>query len=485
METKTHPPCCLNILLGLAMALSLLPACAGGNDDDDSNAPIEAPLDKSQRREMADRLKASLGDAGFEVREGRHYYFRVEDCEHLPSCYGNNPTSPYGLYLLPALPGEAESDAIELASLPQFDGLSPVWRLRPDEALVYIGRTPPNAAYFSFRSYLFRSGDPADGTRNDIFASLGDATNNTFIATSGTPGGTTGDPFLAETAVITATDRGVEQSVRDALAAAGFPLDWTNTDVIAPEDYGLRMGLGAADDSFMMLDRVALFEDAAEGEQYMADPPAIVLRVTPKSPPTPKPFSIPALKPRGTGTDESALQPALEALAAAVRDQLGEPVRERTVIPITLEGPRCIEQKTSCLGDVRDTLYFAQLPFEFPESGRLVAVGVNHEASGKATYSNIVVMYRDKLMGVTYADSREMAGSADRWIPDHPDRDKMFAYAITRDCGGEPYCLEVPTEFPGVPVGGQVTIVFRAYIEPGRTVSPSVEEVLKPMLFEY
>src|SRR5437773_6562126 len=43
--------------------------------------------------------REALRSAGYEVRRGVCTFFRVEDCPTLsmPHCYGNNPTSPYGL----------------------------------------------------------------------------------------------------------------------------------------------------------------------------------------------------------------------------------------------------------------------------------------------------------------------------------------------------------------------------------------------------
>ncbi|MFW5877386.1 MAG: hypothetical protein ACOCXM_11665 [Myxococcota bacterium] len=45
-----------------------------------------------------------------------------------------------------------------------------------------------------------------------------------------------------------------------------------------------------------------------------------------------------------------------------------------------------------------------------------------------------------KQAGVADFISPEMPGSADAFLPDHPDRDQLFAVKIARDCGTEPAC---------------------------------------------
>jgi hypothetical protein len=71
------------------------------------------------------------------------------------------------------------------------------YKLRPDEAIVLIGETPPPAVYFSFRSYLtlvenkpekdyrdtVTAGNRCTGCYHFIGASLGDQINNYGIWT--------------------------------------------------------------------------------------------------------------------------------------------------------------------------------------------------------------------------------------------------------------------------------------------------------------
>lgn len=104
------------------------------------------------------------------------------------------------------------------------------FKLRPDEAIVLIGQTPPPAYYFSFRSYLgfvqnkpekdysevFTTGDDNTGVYHRIAASLGEQINNFRIWTDSTPEGAAGEPFNSPTIIINTADQNVNQQIRDA-----------------------------------------------------------------------------------------------------------------------------------------------------------------------------------------------------------------------------------------------------------------------------
>ena len=49
-------------------------------------------------------------------------------------------------------------------------GMSPVWRLRPDEAVVYLGKTPPAAKYFSYTPYIFDRLNAKTGMRASLMS---------------------------------------------------------------------------------------------------------------------------------------------------------------------------------------------------------------------------------------------------------------------------------------------------------------------------
>jgi hypothetical protein len=261
-------------------------------------------------QDTAQRFTAALTRRGYLVQAGQVGFFRVEDGLALPSCFGNNPSSPYGVYCLPPAPGDATDGPAE-PPCPGDGNLRWRWRLREDEAVVFLGQTPPTARYFGFRSYLF-SRQGLFG-RRELFASLGDSLNFQVIATAGTPNGTAGDSFDRETVVISTADRRFEALLRQLLASSGAPQAIVNTEVI-PRSI-TRMGLERERDDFTIIMRVALFADAAAGERYMRTPAAMVLRVTPPTPAAIDPWPIPSERPHRTPTG-SALLSGIHAFRA-------------------------------------------------------------------------------------------------------------------------------------------------------------------------
>jgi hypothetical protein len=98
-------------------------------------------------------FKQALAQDGFTVQEGRIGYLdliKLCDLSVLPSAYGNNPTTKYLTYFVPAAPGHKVPELFSRITLalgmPQ--DTSAFWDLGPDEAVVFVGRTPPECKYF-------------------------------------------------------------------------------------------------------------------------------------------------------------------------------------------------------------------------------------------------------------------------------------------------------------------------------------------------
>lgn len=93
-----------------------------------------------------------------------------------PSCYGNNPSSPHIQFKVPKAPGQTVNNTITDASIiPEDAGLWLDYRMRPDEAIVYVGITPPECVYFSYIGYIAIRYSEELNTFHRIFASLGDS----------------------------------------------------------------------------------------------------------------------------------------------------------------------------------------------------------------------------------------------------------------------------------------------------------------------
>src|SRR5512145_3364605 len=155
-----------HLLKTRALALTIIPllcACSGEGTQGDSSQAIGTQgsvipaTNVSAKAETANELRAALTEAGFTVQEGKFEAADLSQC-CLPgrTCVGNNPPTPYLEYFLPPAPGQtAENPRRDGSPSGAPSNMTPAWRMRADEALVYIGRTPPPSVYFSWDFYLF------------------------------------------------------------------------------------------------------------------------------------------------------------------------------------------------------------------------------------------------------------------------------------------------------------------------------------------
>ena len=269
-----------------------------------------------------------LEERGFIVQKGSISYIdilKLASDGKVDTCFANNAGVPYAVYLLPPAPNQAPCPGQKppkdydpcnpynyppniIYAAPGFD-----YKLRPDEAIVLIGQTPPPAVYFSFLSYLgfvenkmkkdysndVTTGNPCTGFYHYIGASLGDQISNNFIWTDSTPYGTPGNPFDSSTIIITTADRGINSQMRNTLIESGFNPGIMNNDNI-PLNL-VNMGLERGKDHFLFVMRAAIFENSDIGWDYIynIDKYFTVLRITPEKPfPANKPWPIPELKKR-------------------------------------------------------------------------------------------------------------------------------------------------------------------------------------------
>ena len=132
---------------------------------------------------------------------------------------GNNPTTKYLTYFVPPAPGHKVPELFSqiATTLGVSANLSPFWNLGPDEAVIFVGRTPPECRYFSYDHYIV---DRTYGNETRwLFANLADTVNNLVINTEGTPNGSSGNPFNQTTIIVATADRGIDQRIR-----AGCPI---------------------------------------------------------------------------------------------------------------------------------------------------------------------------------------------------------------------------------------------------------------------
>ena len=180
-------------------------------------------------------FQKALQENGFTVQQGElgsWDWLKLYDLGLLPSAYGGNPATKYLTYFVPPAPGHKVSE--QLVKIASVFGVtsnsSPYWNLGPDEAVIFVGRTPPECRYLSFDHYLLAR-TYGNETRW-ILANLGDTINNLDINTEGTPNGLAGSPFNQTTIVVATADRGIDQRIRAAAISAGYSGDIFNTQVL-------------------------------------------------------------------------------------------------------------------------------------------------------------------------------------------------------------------------------------------------------------
>lgn len=166
-----------------------------------------------------------LEEEGFIVQQGMFAGFDLLDLfanYMVPDCSGNNADNPYLVYYLPAAPSQ------------EFENSLPfTFRLQEDEALVFLGWTPPEVAYFGYVTLIMFRYLPGQSTPVRIFASVGDTINITDIkAGESLYEKTAGTIFNAPTMILSTPDRNIDKTIRAIAEEVGFSQDIINTNPI-------------------------------------------------------------------------------------------------------------------------------------------------------------------------------------------------------------------------------------------------------------
>jgi hypothetical protein len=216
----------------------------------------------------------------------------------------------------------------------------------------------------------------------------------------------------------------------------------------------------------------------------------------PDKPPKLDPYPTPEFQVRGTGRTEVDLMPALDKLEAAIVAANPGYQAERFQSGIWLnEWLDGFQRGVNLLGECRDTSYLRTQDFKITPNPDdfLIVFGVNHEATGKATYSNFSVYHSDKELGLAGKHSRQLAGTADLYdLGQYQDKaEYLYAFKVARDCGGLPEtkCLQVDKvpvtdrcelgkACSSITLDDELFLAFRAYVEPETGVGPYWYEIL-------
>jgi len=453
-------------------------------------------------------FKQALEKDGFTVQEGELGFFDLVTLYNeglIPSAYGNNPTTRYMAYFVPPAPGlKVNERSSEIARMLGKSGnATAYYSLRPDEAIVFVGRTPPECRYFNFDlDLMFRT------YINDtkwLFANLGDPLNLAVIKTEGTPNGEPGNPFNQTTMIVTTADKNIDRRIRTVAQSAGYSDGIINTQVL-PSPI-LNMGLENNSDTFGIYIRPALFKDKQAGNDYINNTPATVLRITPNETTELDPYDCPNLRVRGTGTTEFDLMDDLAELREAILNKYSKSnARELPTSMWISDGNDGIQRGINIYGPNNDACYLwtanqsvsSQTPpfnniSEYYDFSRdpaitlgndtdefIVVYGVNHVATGKATYSNFALYGADAWNGVGAITDLDFSGTAEEYLPDNPNAKYLYVYRLARDCEGDPNCFEVPFGVGayGIDLDQPLMIAFRIYMEKSTKVGPSYSEIV-------
>jgi hypothetical protein len=368
--------------------------------------------------------------------------------------------------------------------------LTGIFQLDPAEAIVLIGQTPPPQKYFGFYPFL-RTRVNADGVRQSLWATLGDAVNNATVKTTGPT------PFNSPVALIFTPDQGTDARVRAALRRAGYPSAIFNTLVLpAPM---LNLGHSQTADEFFIAVRNAMWQNQSEGDAYIQNPPLHLFRVTPRVETIADPFPVPRLRVRGTGQTEMDLMDRLALLRQRlVEANSGLHATDLATRPNFYEGYDYIQRGVDPWGDSRDAFFLTAgyLPeFSSPEKVTLaddeflMVYGANHVATGKATYHSVnVYSSSEGKVPIGDVDDRMFPGTAAPYLPGDPAANLMYAFKISRNCGNEPNCVTLALDnCPRLTIDSNTVLglIFRMYLEPATKVGAAMPEVLYDRVIKF
>ncbi len=477
-------------------------------------------LNETSDERRAAIFRAILEEHGYIVNSGQMTIINpivdLLDSGIGDSANGNNVGQPYKVLMVPISPFGEEN--------PAERGIT-IFRLRPDEAVVYLGPTPPPCDYFSFTVYLWvRHKDSLVSKGDWMNAAVNDPLNNALIKTGGN-----GTPFGAQTMVIFTADRGVYERVAAQAREAGYPESMINPYVI-PSGL-LNLGVFPETplaDSFIILLRTANFVSKAEGDDYLSDNNyARVWRVTPETAPALDPYPTPEQRAR-KWKSESELYPdlnnglerlknAILAQTPSVSNESYESVRwfadSREVLEETDPASPLYHKFVAAEGSdtpyLRTSLSGEAANFTLGNDDMVVVYGVNHAATGLATYSNFGV-YGDWVTcscqdnpwqyvfgcgdyswnGVASMNSHNFTGSAEEYIPGDPMAPYLYAVKVLRQPPQneqDNYYVIVPTSTPEHPcaspgsclgLNDPMTIGYRAYLNPATASGADYDDII-------
>jgi hypothetical protein len=493
------------VKLAAAAATLLASSSVPARTDPPTHFNNVPPSIESKAQAVAEVLRSG----GYEVARGYWKTFHIDECKWaihvIGNCYGNNPTAPYVIPVVPPWRDEYVDRSAHLAFGPLRRGYVASYRLAEREAIVVLAKLPPKAAYFSLQTYVFTRTDAIDpldpvhefvsvrapemlpllfGTAPDpsrvvVFSSIGNTNNHVTMTLPGEL-----PPWGEERYIVITPDADLARDITAALARAGVAPNRIFVEPVSPDL--VRLGVHAEADDLVTLARYAMPESETSGDEWRRDLPLAVLRVRDmKTAAAIHPYSIPAYDPRSADS-EQWLAENLEDLVAAVKEEWGQEhaCDKRFVVPyldIDLVGQHCLgwppgisrhSGPMNCLGDTQDTdTYRISPPFMIDPPGTTIAVaGSLATETGNATYVSVSVNRFEVLEGTKNLSQDNLAGSAKGFGVDNAE--KLYVFYLSRQCPTDlgDRCFNVSEK--EVPAGEVIKIMQRNYMKPGTARGP-------------
>jgi len=458
--------------LGLATGGTVSYDAIGGILDITVPPPMEFGSIFPAARDVA----TALQDSGYIVQQGEITQESLIDfclAGYTPNANGNNVGVPYLGMQLPPPPGMDSLLAIPLT-----------YNVNSDEAVVLIGKTPPECKYYSYRSYLENRlyNFPPSTTRTKINASLGDMTSLYRMR----PDLPLDSMFGRKIALIMAGDSLVANRVKHTILAS--------TPEIAPEDIYFDIipsagmfifGTGPMADWLNFAHRISLVTDTAAERIYINNPPLEILRITPMEAQPQALFALRSFLPRTCGTNEYTLLSDVELMEEGI-DNMYHTDYEMIWLkpsPWVIEGFGAIQQGMDALGDNHDALYITTSEFQFRENDMVLVYGVDHTLTGKSVYNNVTIYDSKYMAGYGGITNTMMEKSARQFVADTIIADQLYAYLFSRHpVPGNPYVYIVPSDtngtMEGINVNDTAEMGFRLYVNTITKIGPDPMEVI-------
>jgi len=417
----------------------------------------------------------ALNNSGYYVQQGETNKINsIHLCiaRYSPDANGNNAAFPYLAIQLPPSPGKDSLYYIPLT-----------FTLNTDEAVVMIGKTPPECKYFSYRSYLLnRYYDfPPPATRKKIFASLGDS-KSLYRMREDLP---LDSMFRRKFAFIMAADSLVAMHIKSTILSATPAISEKDIYFDIIPDGIFRFGNNPYGDWTTFVHRASLFRDKTAEDEYINNPILEIMRVTPKQSAPSVFFKVPPYLSKISGTNEFSMMPKLKLLEDGIYNTYH---KTHEIIwlqpsPWAIEGFTAIQEKADALGEVSDALYIITSDFLLGENDIALVYGINHTLTGQAVYNNVTIYGRKYWNGFGGITNFEMEKSARKFVTDTVTADKLFAYSFARHpIPGNPFVYIVPSDtnkmLQGINVNDTAVIGTRLYVNSITKIGPDPLEVI-------